>query len=180
MRKLTFEEINKTRCVSLDELKNQKRNPIRMVCENVRSLYNVGSIFRTLDGIRAEKLYLCGYTGHPPRKEIDKVSLGAVESVPWEYEKDTIKIIQRLKNEGITVVALEHTNTSVDFQEFEYSFPLAVVLGNEYEGITDEVVAQCDCAVEIPMYGVKQSLNVATACGVIGYELLRRLTNKNV
>ena len=180
MRKLAFEEINKTRCVSVDEVGKLERNPVIIICENIRSLYNVGSIFRTLDGIRAERLYLCGYTGYPPRKEIDKVSLGAVDSVPWEYEKDTLKVIERLKKDGIPVIALEHTDTSVNFQEFEYSFPLSVVLGNEYEGISDEVVAHCDSAVEIPMYGVKQSLNVAVACGVIGYELLRRLNSKKI
>ena len=180
MRKLSFDEINSTRSVPLDELEGMPRNPIIMVCENIRSLYNVGSIFRTLDGIRAQKLYLCGYTGYPPRKEIDKVSLGAVDSVPWEYEKDTLKVIEQLKSDGVTVIALEHTDTSVDFQEFDYCFPLAVVLGNEYEGMTDEVVAACDCAVEIPMYGIKQSLNVATACGIIGYELMRRLSSRNI
>lgn len=179
MRKLTFEEINSTRCVSLDEVKNLKRNPIIMICENIRSLFNVGSIFRTLDGIRAEKLYLCGYTGYPPRKEIDKVSLGAVESVPWEYEKDILRVIENLKSNKIPVIALEHTDTSVDYLEFDYTFPCAVVLGNEYEGISDEVVAACDYSVEIPMRGIKQSLNVATACGVIGYELLRRLNGKD-
>ena len=175
MKKLTFEKINRTRCLSLDELKKLNRNPITVVCENIRSLYNVGSIFRTMDGIRGEKLYLCGYTGHPPRKEIDKVALGAVESVPWEYERDTIKVINRLKAEGIKIIALEHTDTSVDFQKFQYIFPLAIVLGNEYDGISDEIVKHCDYSVEIPMHGIKQSLNVATAFGIIAYEVLRQL-----
>jgi len=175
MKKLTFDKINKTRCLTLKELKKLNRNPITVVCENIRSLYNVGSIFRTMDGIRGEKLYLCGYTGHPPRKEIDKVALGAVESVPWEYERDTFKVINRLKGEGVKIIALEHTDISLDFQKFQYKFPLAVVLGNEYDGISDEIVKHCDYSVEIPMHGIKQSLNVATAFGVIAYEVLRQL-----
>jgi len=175
MKKLTFDKINKTRCLTLKELKKLNRNPITVVCENIRSLYNVGSIFRTMDGIRGEKLYLCGYTGHPPRKEIDKVALGAVESVPWEYERDTFKVINRLKGEGVKIIALEHTDISLDFQKFQYKFPLAVVLGNEYDGISDGVVKHCDYSVEIPMHGIKQSLNVATAFGVIAYEVLRQL-----
>ncbi len=174
MKKLSFEEINKTRCLTLDELKKLKRNPITVVCENIRSLFNVGSIFRTMDGIRGEKLYLCGYTGCPPRKEIDKVALGAVESVQWEHKWDTVKVIEELKSKGIKVVALEQTDSSVDFQKFQYEFPLAVVLGNEYDGISDEVVKHCDFSVEIPMYGVKQSLNVATSFGIVGYEILKR------
>ena len=175
MRKLTFEETKGTRCIPADELKNMKRNPIIVVCENIRSLYNVGSIFRTLDGIRAEKLYLCGYTGCPPRKEIDRVSLGAEESVPWEYERDALKVIERLKKEGFQVIALEHTDSSMNFMKYDYRFPVAIVLGNEDIGISNETIKMCDSAVEIPMFGVKQSLNVATACGIIGYELVRHL-----
>ena len=174
MKKLSFEEINKTRCLSSEELKKVKRNPITAVCENIRSLYNVGSIFRTVDGIRGEKLYLCGFTGRPPRKEIDRVALGSVESVPWEYERDTIKVINYLKGNGLTIIAVEHTDSSVDFQRFKYTFPLAIVLGNEIKGISDEVLSHCDYSVEIPMYGFKQSLNVATACGVVAYEILRQ------
>lgn len=173
MLKLSFEEINK-RTYSLIDLETLPRHPIYVVCENIRSLYNVGSIFRTADGIRARKLYLCGYTGYPPRKEIDKVALGAVESVPWEYHQDITKVLRNLKDERIQVVALEHTDTSIDFQTFQYSFPMAIVVGHEYDGLTQEALNYCRDAVEIPMYGIKQSLNVATAFGVIGYEIVRQ------
>jgi tRNA G18 (ribose-2'-O)-methylase SpoU len=173
MLKLSFEDINQ-RTFSLLDLKTLPRHPVYVVCENIRSLYNVGSIFRTADGIRAEKVYLCGYTGYPPRKEIDKTALGAQDAVPWEYHENVAEVLQYLKANSIQVVALEHTDNSYDFQTFNYSFPMAIVLGHEYEGLTQEALNQCQCAVEIPMYGLKQSLNVATAFGVIGYELLRQ------
>ena len=173
MRKLTFEEINE-RQQSAAELKKQSRNPILVVCESIRSLYNVGSIFRTSDGLRVEKIYLCGFTGYPPRKEIDKVALGAADSVPWEYNENVTEVIKKLRMNGVQVVALEHTEGSSNFQEFKYSFPTAVVLGHEYDGLSQDALDVCHSAVEIPMYGIKQSLNVATAFGIIGYELLRQ------
>lgn len=175
MLKLSFEAINK-RTYSLIDLETLPRHPIYVVCENIRSLYNVGSIFRTADGIRAQRLYLCGYTGYPPRKEIDKVALGAAESVPWEYHEDVTKVLWNLREEKIHVVALEHTDNSINFQTFKFSFPMAIVLGHEYDGLTQEALNCCHDAVEIPMYGIKQSLNVATAFGVIGYEILRQFT----
>ena len=174
MKKREYEEIKIRQC-EVNEIRGIKRHPISIVCENIRSLFNVGSIFRTADGLRVEQLYLCGYTGFPPRKEIDKVALGAVENVPWEYRENTAALLRELTGKGIQVVALEHTENSVNFQEFEYRFPVAVVLGHEYEGITQETLDYCPFSVEIPMHGIKQSLNVSTAFGVIGYELLRQL-----
>ena len=157
----------------LEKLQTLPRHPVTIVCEDIRSLNNVGSIFRTADGIRAEKLILCGYTGCPPRKEIDKVALGAVDSVPWEYRARAEDAVADLRARDVQVVAVEHTDSSEPYHTFPWRFPVAIVLGNECDGISPEVVASCDASVEIPMYGIKQSLNVSTAVGVVGYEVLR-------
>lgn len=177
-RKLQYEEI-KSKRPDLSELDTKKRFPVTVVAENVRSLYNVGSIFRTSDGAFIEKLWLCGYTGFPPRKEIDKTALGSVESVPWEHETDTLSVIKRLKSDGYTILALEHTDSSVNYNEAEYTFPVALLLGNEVEGLSSEAVALCDQSVEIPMYGLKQSLNVSVAYGVIVYHLVQEFCRKS-
>jgi len=175
--KLPYEEI-KSKRPDLEELGAVKRFPVTVIAENVRSLYNVGSIFRTSDGALIEKLWLCGYTGYPPRKEIDKTALGSVESVPWEHETDTISLIKRLKREGYTILALEHTDSSVNYNEAEYEFPVCLLLGNEVDGLSEEAVALCDQSVEIPMYGLKQSLNVSVAYGVIVYHLVQEFRKK--
>lgn len=148
--------------------------PIYVILENIRSLFNVGSIFRTADGLRAARVILTGYTGRPPRKEIDKASLGSVEAVPWTSYADTKDAIRELRDKGIFIVALEQTEDSVNFQEFRYQFPTAVVLGNEYDGINQDTLELCDACVTIPMLGIKQSLNVGTAFGIIGYEMYRQ------
>ena len=174
LRKLAHQEIVRT---PLQEIDKQDRHPLVIVVDNVRSLYNVGSIFRTCDGALVRKLYLCGYTPYPPRKEISKTSLSATESVPWEYVYDITVVLQKLKEEGMTIAALEHTNESVSCFDMQPEiFPLAVVVGNEIVGVSDEVLPYCDLAIELPMHGVKQSLNVAVATGIICYECLRVLT----
>ena len=164
---------------NLEKLQTLPRHPVTIVCENIRSLNNVGSIFRTADGIRVEKLILCGYTGCPPRKEIDKVALGDVESVPWEYRASATEAVADLRAADVQVVALEHTDSSESYHVFPWNFPVAIVIGNECDGISSEVVAACDAAVEIPMYGIKQSLNVSTAVGVVGYEVMRIYRERN-
>lgn len=145
--------------------------PVSALCENIRSLYNVGSIFRTSDGAGIEKLYLCGYTGYPPRREIDKTALGSVESVPWEYRPNQFEVVRDLKERGVTIVALEQGDRSVPYDEARYRFPLCVVLGNEVSGVTGELLARADLAVDIPMRGTKHSLNVSVAYGILVYHL---------
>ncbi|MSS70708.1 MAG: TrmH family RNA methyltransferase [Candidatus Latescibacteria bacterium] len=152
-----------------------ERNPIYVIVENVRSLFNVGAIFRTADGVKARKVFLTGFTGTPPRREIEKVALGADRAVPWTYCADTRSVICGLRREGVQILALERTDRSVDFQDYPYSFPVAVVVGHEVAGIADETVSACDASVHIPMCGIKRSLNVSVACGVLLYEVLRRL-----
>jgi len=176
-KKLSNEEI-KGRRPGIAELKETERFPVTVIAENVRSLYNVGSMFRTSDGALIEKLFLCGYTGFPPRKEIDKTALGSVETVPWEHNEDTVSVIKKLKSEGYTIVALEHTDSSSNFLDAGYSFPLCLMLGNEVTGLSEEAVALADYAVEIPMYGIKQSLNVSVAYGILVYHIVEEFRKK--
>ncbi|MGH7595977.1 MAG: RNA methyltransferase [bacterium] len=157
--------------------------PFVAVLDNIRSLHNVGSIFRTADAAGVGKLYLCGMTGTPPRQEIRKAALGAEETVPWEYFKQTGKALAQLKQAGYFLLALENISTSIDYRRAAYQFPLALVVGHEYNGITPEILAQCDGAISLPMRGLKVSLNVAVAFGVASYEIANQLvdeTNSNL
>lgn len=168
MRKLVHEEIYSTR-PRLDQLNQLPRLPMYCLVENVRSLYNVGSIFRTSDGVRLSKLFLTGYTGKPPRKEIDKTALGAVDSVPWEHIVNPYDAACRVKEQGISLVALEHTSKSKSCFDYDFPFPFCLMLGHEVGGLSEDLVRMADDSVEIPMYGMKQSLNVAVAYGVVIY-----------
>ena len=173
MHKLTHDEIAKKR-YSLEQLSTETRNPICVLLENVRSLYNVGSIFRTSDGARISKLILSGYTPHPPRKEIEKTALGATESVPWEYVKDPMSAISELKASGMNICVLEHTDRSVTYYSAaKKHFPLCLVVGNEITGVSKKIITSADMGIEIPMLGIKQSLNVAVAYGIAVFELTR-------
>jgi tRNA G18 (ribose-2'-O)-methylase SpoU len=176
-RKITPEEIQKKK-KSADEVRKMPRTPIYVIADNVRSLYNVGSIFRTCDGIMAKKLYLCGITGIPPRREIEKTSLGACDVVPWEYRENSADLVKELKKSGIKIVSLELTEPEEHFIEAIYSFPAAIVLGHEINGISDEIIELTDKAVKIPMLGMANSLNVASAFSAAAYQMLYQY-NKN-
>lgn len=178
MDKLTYQEIFATR-PTLAELSKMPRFPIYCLIENVRSLYNVGSIFRTSDAVRLTKLFLTGYTGSPPRKEIDKTALGAVESVPWQHFKDPSIAITELRKKKVNLIAVEHTTKSSSFYEFEFKFPLCIMLGNEVDGLSKELIKEADAAVEIPMFGLKQSLNVSVAYGTIIHFILNNYLKNN-
>ncbi|MBM2840824.1 MAG: rRNA methylase [Bacteroidetes bacterium] len=142
--------------------------------DNIRSLYNVGSMFRTSDGALIRKLYLCGYTPHPPRKEIDKTALGSTKTVPWEYYIDPLTAISKAKAEGAKVCVLEQTTHSIPHYNFrKKDFPICIVVGNEITGVSSKIVAAADMAIEIPMFGVKQSLNAAVAYGIALFDLVR-------
>jgi tRNA G18 (ribose-2'-O)-methylase SpoU len=173
MKKLTHDEIAARR-YTLEALQSEPRLPITVLLDNIRSLYNVGSIFRTSDGGRIARLILTGYTPHPPRKEIAKTALGATESVPWEYVRDPLEAVARLKAQGVRICALEHTSASVPYYTVgKDAFPLCLVVGNEITGVSAAVLAEADMAVDIPMFGMKQSLNAAVAYGVALYEFVR-------
>ena len=148
--------------------------PVAVLLDNIRSLYNVGSFFRTADAAAVEKLYLSGITGTPPRKEISKTALGAEETVVWEHIEDPLALIGTLRARGYEIAAIETSMHAVDLYDWAPGFPVCVAFGNELEGLQPELSALCDTYVRIPMLGAKHSLNVATAGGVVLYELLRK------
>lgn len=148
--------------------------PVRVLLDNVRSLYNVGSFFRTADGCALEELYLCGITGFPPQRQISKTALGAEETVRWSREPDPLAVLDTLRDQGFELAAVETSVRSVDLYDWQPRFPVCVVFGHEVDGIQPQIAARCDVHVRIPMLGAKHSLNVATAGGVLLYELLRK------
>jgi tRNA G18 (ribose-2'-O)-methylase SpoU len=171
MKKLTHDEIS-TKRSTLETLHEVKKLPVYVILNSIRSNYNVGSIFRTSDGAMIEKLYLCGYTPHPPKKEILKTALGATESVKWEYVKDPKEVITNLKKKNVKIVALELTDTPKSYYEISAKdFPICLLVGNEITGVSQELINMCDYTIEIPQYGIKQSLNVAVAYGIAVFEL---------
>lgn len=175
MRKLTHSEIAKFRYTK-QQLQNEPRFPIYVLLDNIRSLYNVGSIFRTSDGARISKLILTGYTPYPPRKEITKTALDATETVPWEYHKNPIEAIDKLKKENIKICLLEQTTKSQPyFNASNNDFPICLIVGNEITGVSKEIIDLADMAIDIPMFGLKQSLNAAVAYGIAVFELIKIL-----
>jgi len=148
--------------------------PVAVLLDNIRSLYNVGSFFRTADAAAIQKLFLCGITGKPPRKEISKTALGAEETVDWEHNLHAVELIHSLRSRDYEIAAVETSMHAVDLYDWTPRFPVCVAFGNELEGLQPEISALCDTHVRIPMLGAKHSLNVATAGGVVLYELLRK------
>lgn len=173
LRKLSHEEIVARQVKKLHE----KRLPFCVVLNNIRSLHNVGSIFRTADGVGVEKIWLCGYTGYPPQSGITKTSLGSEDHVPWEYQENIISLIKKLKTLGYQIVLLEQIEGAVPHALFKPTAPVCLVLGNEITGIEEDLLGLCDKAIEIDMAGIKNSLNVAVAFGVVAYQIRSHLTN---
>jgi 23S rRNA (guanosine2251-2'-O)-methyltransferase len=174
MRKLKNNELGR---ISVGEFKEVVKTPLIVVLDNIRSLNNVGAVFRTSDAFLIEKIYLCGITATPPNKEIHKTALGATESVAWEYVKDTLKLIQKLKDSKIKVLSIEQAENSTMLNEFipEENQKYAVVFGNEVKGVQQEVVSASDFCIEIPQLGTKHSLNISVSCGVVLWELFNKL-----
>lgn len=159
-------------------MKKKKRTEIYAILDNVRSLYNVGAIFRTSDGVLLKKLYLCGITGCPPRKEISKTALGAEELVPFEYKEEAISAVKELKKQGVQIVVVELAEGAMPYHKALYKFPVCFIFGHEVFGISDELVKLADMAVEVPMLGRANSLNVATCYGIIMYDALNKFLNE--
>lgn len=151
--------------------------PVAVVLDNVRSLHNVGSAFRTADAFLVEKIFLTGITGTPPNREIHKTALGATESVPWEHQSDTAALLSQLRDEGYKIVVIEQTDESVLLQEFKYELDAryALVFGNEVNGVSDDVVELADLAIEIPQGGSKHSLNVSVCLGIVVWDMYKNL-----
>lgn len=170
MRKLTHEEIVRRQARQAD-----RRIRLVVVLDNIRSLNNVGAIFRTADGIGIEKLWLCGITGYPPQSGIAKTALGAEDRVPWDYHKDVTEVVARHRRQGYHIILLEQTDPSAVYHLFEPTGPVCLIVGNEVDGVNERLLPLADGAMEIPMAGIKNSLNVAVAFGVAGYDIRNKL-----
>ena len=145
--------------------------PFYVVCDNIRSLENIGSIFRTADALNVDKIFLCGICGEPPHQKISKSALGAENWIDWEYCGSSWKLIEKLKKEKVFIAALEQGENSLAYTKFKPKFPLALVIGNEIKGVSPSVLKKADKIISLPMFGRKESLNVAVAFGVAGYEI---------
>lgn len=140
-----------------------------IIAHNIRSLFNVGTIFRTSDALGVDKIYLTGYTGHPPASQIAKVALGSENTVPWEYQPNISRLLSKLKKQGVKIVALELGKGAIVYNKFKPEFPLALLLGNEVRGVSKPLLQKVDQTIYLPMHGQKESLNVGVAMGVAGY-----------
>ena len=169
MRKLKLEELNR---LSVEEFKAEKKKPLIVVLDNVRSMYNVGAVLRSADAFLVEKVYLCGITPTPPHREIRKTAIGAEESVDWEARENSLDLIRELKEKGYRILSIEQTEGSTMLDEFSHNDkPCAVVFGHEVEGVNQEIVNESEAALEIPQYGTKHSLNISVAAGIVMYKL---------
>lgn len=172
MQKLSMEQLNRK---TVAEFKRSTKTPVIAVIENVRSAYNVGSLFRTADAFLLESIYITGYTAKPPHKEIKKTALGAEDTVDWKYFSNATEAIALLKESGYTVYAVEQVQNSFSLEKvnFQSTEKIAVIFGNEVTGVEQETILQCDGCIEIPQLGMKHSLNIATAAGVVLWEIIR-------
>jgi len=174
MRKLSMEELGRK---TVDEFKRSEKFPIIVILENIRSAYNVGSVFRTADAFLIEAIYIVGYSGKPPHKEIRKTALGAEDTVSWKYFKTSAEAIEDLRRENYMLYAVEQVKDSISLQKFSMDQKLAVVFGNEVTGVEQSTILLCDGCIEIPQLGMKHSLNIATAAGVVLWEIVRTRIN---
>lgn len=171
MRKLSNTDLNR---LTISQYHKAPKNEVVVVLDNVRSLNNIGSIFRSSDAFAIQKLILCGISGTPPHKDIRKTSIGAEKSVAWEYEESNTKAIEHLKKEGYFIVGVEQTTESKALSKKEFpNQPIALVFGNEIKGVDDDVLDMCDICMEIPQFGTKHSFNVAVSVALVLWELLR-------
>lgn len=172
-RKLKLWELNR---VSEDEFKTQKKHPILVILNDIRSLNNIGSFFRTCDAFNVEKIYLCGITATPPHREINKTAIGATESVIWEHRTSIVELVTKLKADGVTIASIEQAEETLLLQntsQLNYS-KIALVFGNEVDGVDQEIIDLSDCIIEIPQFGTKHSLNVSVCAGVVLWEFTKK------
>ncbi len=174
MRKLENSELDRK---SVDAFKNADKTPLIIILDDIRSLHNIGSVFRTADAFLIEKIYLCGITATPPHKEIQKTALGATETVAWEHSQSVTAVISKLKSEGTTVLAVEQVENAHLLDEFKVVInqKYALVFGNEVYGVSQEAVELCDGCIEIPQLGTKHSLNIAVSAGIVIWDLFKQL-----
>ena len=177
MKKLKLEELGR---ISIDEFKESEKIPVCILLDNIRSLHNVGSAFRTADAFRVEKIFLTGITGTPPHREIQKTALGATGSVNWEYVENSAKAISDLKDKGYRIVIVEQTTDSIPLQTFygEPGLKYCLVFGNEVHGVSEEAIELGDLALEIPQLGTKHSLNISVCLGIVLWDVFRKIKLK--
>lgn len=178
MEKLSMQALHR---LSVAEFKEKEKTPIVVVLDNIRSMLNVGSVFRTADGFLIEKIYLCGFTPLPPHRDIHKTALGATETVSWQHIESTVDIVKELKINGYKIYAVEQVTNSIMLQNLNIgNEKIVVVFGNEVDGVQEDVIALCHGAIEIPQLGTKHSLNIAVAAGIVLWKLFEQyLGNKN-
>lgn len=174
MRKLKNSELDR---LSVEEFKNTKKTPLIIILDNIRSLNNIGSVFRTSDAFLIEKIYLCGITATPPHKDIHKTALGSTDTVAWEYVENTTDLIVRLKSEKATIASIEQAENAIMLNDFKPhpDQKYALVFGNEVKGVAQEVVNASDLVLEIPQFGTKHSLNISVSCGLVVWDLFCKL-----
>ncbi|WP_047419028.1 RNA methyltransferase [Cellulophaga sp. Hel_I_12] len=179
MRKLKNSELDR---LDVETFKGAKKTPIIVVLDNIRSLNNIGSVFRTADAFLIEKIYLCGITATPPHKDIHKTALGATDSVAWEYAESTLEVLKELKENNIETIAIEQAENATFLNDYaiEATKKYALVFGNEVKGVAQEVVTHCDTIIEIPQYGTKHSLNISVSAGVVIWDFWSKLQLKKI
>ena len=175
MRKLENSELDRK---SIDDFKEAKKTPIFIILDDIRSLHNIGSVFRTADSFLIEKIYLCGITAKPPNKEIHKTALGATETVSWEYSENVLDVIDKLKQNNVSVFAIEQVENATFLNEFkvEKNKKYALVFGNEVFGVNQKAIELCEGTIEIPQLGTKHSLNIAVSTGIVIWDIFQKLT----
>ena len=176
MRKLENSELERK---SIDDFKKSEKTPLILVLDDIRSLHNIGSVFRTADAFLIEKIILCGITATPPNKEIHKTALGATETVAWEHHENVLEVIANLKKEKTITLAIEQVQSSIFLQDFKVdkNQKYALVFGNEVYGVAQEAVALCDECIEIPQLGTKHSLNISVSAGIVVWDLFKQFNN---
>lgn len=173
MRKLLNEELER---LTVSRFRESEKTPIIIVLDNIRSLNNVGAVFRTADAYRIEKIYLCGITAQPPHKDIRKTALGATETVAWEYIESTLEVVEELNKQGVHTCAIEQAERSVSLHDFKpTASKMAIVMGNEVKGVQQEVVNSCTHIIELQQYGTKHSLNIAVCTGIVLYDFYYKI-----
>ena len=175
MRKLKLDELNRA---SVSEFKSQDKLPVAIVLDSVRSMHNVGSVFRTADGFAVEQICLCGITGQPPHREIEKTALGATQSVNWSFYQDPLKAVQELRANGFIIIAIEQAAGSIMLNDFdpEPGKKYALIFGNEVNGVSEEVMSVIDHCIEIPQFGTKHSFNIVVSAGIVLWDFYSKLT----
>ncbi|PTM07452.1 MAG: RNA methyltransferase [Bacteroidetes bacterium] len=175
MRKLKNSELDR---LSIEDFKHSKKTPLIVILDNIRSLNNIGSVFRTSDAFLIEKIYLCGITAKPPHKDIHKTALGSTETVAWKYVEDTLDLVKSLQAKGVKICSIEQAEQATMLNDFkpESDTTYAIVFGNEVKGVQQDVVNASDVVIEIPQYGTKHSLNISVSCGVVVWDMFCKLS----